>query len=184
VRAAASLALLALVPLLAAAPAPRKKVNLLKNPSFEEGPDVGNFAQADGNSVPGWVVSRGNVDHVGVLWTAAHGRRSIDLHGSGPGAIAQTFPTRPGRVYQVTFALAGNPDSVVTKKRMAVSAAGRSAEFTFDTAGKTREAPGWVKRTWRFTATDKETTIEFATLMTEDPGWGPIIDDVRVTEGN
>ena len=41
-----------------------------------------------------------------------------------------------------------------------------------------------MKRTWRFAATAKETTIEFATLMTEDPGWGPIIDDVWVTEAD
>jgi choice-of-anchor C domain-containing protein len=164
------------------APAPRAKPNLLKNPSFEEGPDVGLFAQAEGPSVPGWVVSRGNVDHVGVLWTAAHGSRSIDLHGSVPGAIRQSFPTEVGRVYQVTFAFAGNPDSATTTKRMAVSAAGRSAEFSFDTAGKTREAPGWVKKSWQFAATEKETTLEFSTLSTEDPGWGPIIDDVSVTE--
>jgi len=38
-----------------------------------------------------------------------------------------------------------------------------------------------VRKSWKFTATDKETTLELYTLMKNDDA-RPIIDDVSVTE--
>jgi choice-of-anchor C domain-containing protein len=183
-RAFAALSVLFAVCLVLAAPAPRRS-NLLKNGSFEEGRAVADyFSPKPGDpDITHWTVTRDNVDIVGGYWKAADGRRSIDLHGSpGLGGVQQTFPTKPGKTYTVTFALAGNPDSTVMKKRMAVTAAKQTAEFTFDATGKTRADPGWVRKKWQFRATEKETTLELYTLMTEDGACGPIIDDVSVTE--
>jgi len=177
------LALLA-VPL-PGAPAPKKKVNLLVNGSFEQGPPLGNWLPLNPGSkvITGWVVTRGQIDLVGTHWTAAEGKRSIDLHGSpGFGGVSQTFATTPNKTYVVTFMLAGNPDGTVPKKTMGVSAAGKSATFTFDATGKTHKAPGWKKQTWRFTATEKKTTLELYTLMKNDNSCGPLIDDVSVVE--
>jgi hypothetical protein len=39
-----------------------------------------------------------------------------------------------------------------------------------------------VRKGLRFTASGKEATLEFYSLMTDDTSCGPIIDDVCVTE--
>ena len=187
-RAALALAaVLGMACFLVSAPAPMKKANLIVNGSFEEGPPVGNYlALNPGNTdVKGWVVTRAQVDLVGNYWPAADGQNSIDLHGSpGFGGIQQTFATKPGRKYVVTFSLSANPDGAVAKKQMAVAAAGKLEEFTADMTGKTLKNMGWEKKTWRFTAVDKQTTLELYTLMKEDDACGPVIDDVRVTEAD
>jgi choice-of-anchor C domain-containing protein len=168
-----------------AAPAPTRKTNLLQNGSFEAGRKIADyFCMRPGDTyVTGWVVTRGEVDIVGAYWKAADGTRSIDLHGSpGIGGIQQTFPTKPGKSYTVTFWLAGNPDGSFPKKRMAVAVAGKVVEFDLDATGKTRADPGWARKGLRFTATEKQSTLEFYSLMTDDTSCGPIIDDVCVTE--
>jgi choice-of-anchor C domain-containing protein len=167
------------------APAPKQRPNLLVNGSFEDGVEgLGNWLPRNvgDKSIKGWEVTRGQIDLVGNHWPAADGKRSLDLHGSpGLGGIKQTFPTKPGTRYNVTFWMAANPDGTVLKKRMGVSAAGSSKEFEFDATGKTTKDLGWVKKTWQFTATEKQTTLEFYTLMKEDESCGPALDNVSVT---
>jgi choice-of-anchor C domain-containing protein len=171
--------------LLAGAPAPVRPPNLLVNGSFEEGPPLGNFLPLNPGStaIKGWVVTRGQVDLVGSHWPAAHGKRSIDLHGSpGLGGVRQTFPTKPSQRYRVTFSLAANPEGSVPKKVLGVSAAATRAVFTVDATGKTVRDLGWQKKSWVFRALGSRTTLEFYTLMKEDPACGPAIDDVCVVE--
>jgi choice-of-anchor C domain-containing protein len=168
------------------APAIEKKVNLLVNGSFEEGPDIaGTFVSLNEGStaMKGWVVTRGQIDVVSTHWPAADGKRSLDLHGSpGLGGVKQTFPTTKGQRYRVTFSFAGNPEGAVAEKKMGVSAAGQKEEFTFDTAGKKLDDLGWVTKKWEFKADGKETTLEFYTLMTDDVNCGPALDNVSVLE--
>ncbi len=155
--------------------------NLLLNGSFEEGPEVSNYLAIDPGStaMPGWVVTRGQIDIVGYFWVAASGKRSIDLHGSpGFGGVAQTFKTEKGKRYQVVFSLAGSGD--VKLKRTAVSAAGQTHEFSFDSTGKNHDDMGWEKMVWEFTAIADETTLEIYTLETTEGLAGPVIDDVWV----
>ena len=109
-----------------------KARNLLVNGSFEEGPalpKLGGFHnQLDKGSaaVAGWVVSQGNIDAVdSSYWKAADGKRSLDLNGIMPGTISQTFKTKKGQKYRVTFALAGNPGHPPTVKKLQVSAKAR-----------------------------------------------------------
>jgi choice-of-anchor C domain-containing protein len=171
--------------LLQGAPAPLPRPDLLINGSFEQGPAIGRFLALNPGStaIKGWVVTRGQVDLVGTHWRAAHGQRSIDLHGSpGLGGISQTFRTEPGRRYLVTFFLSANPEGSVPRKVLGVSAAGRSAVFTVDARGKTVRNMGWQKKSWRFTARAMRTTLEFYTLMKTDPACGPAIDAVRVVQ--
>jgi choice-of-anchor C domain-containing protein len=136
------------------APAIEKPVNLLVNGSFEEGPEIaGTFVSLDEGSkaIKGWVVTRGQIDVVGSHWPAADGKRSLDLHGSpGLGGVKQTFATRKGQKYRVTFSFAGNPEGAVAEKKMGVSAAGQKDEFTFDTSGKKLDDVGWVTKKWEF----------------------------------
>jgi eukaryotic-like serine/threonine-protein kinase len=162
---------------------PDPSANLLVNGSFEDGPAVEDFTSLDPGStaIKGWTVTRGQIDYIGDYWQSADGRRSLDLHGSpGYGGIQQTFKTRKGHRYRVTFALAGTPGSAYPSKRMGVSAAGQECEFTFDAAGKTFEKMGWVTKEWEFDANADETTLEIFTLEQKDNCKGPAIDDVRV----
>jgi choice-of-anchor C domain-containing protein len=158
-----------------------KPVNLLVNGSFEEGPEVKDYLPLDKGStqIKGWTVTRGQIDYVGTFWRAAHGKRSIDLHGSpGFGGIQQTFATKKGQRYRVTFSLAGTPQRGV--KRMAVRAAGKKAAFRCDGTTTSSAKMGWTVHTWEFVAAGAKTTLEFHTLETEDPNAGPVLDNVSV----
>jgi choice-of-anchor C domain-containing protein len=167
--------------------AKEKEVNLLVNGSFEEGPEIGpvgfNYAEKGSKDIKGWEVTRAQVDYIGDYWEAADGKRSIDLHGSpGLGGIKQAFKTKKGQKYRVSFSLAGNPDGTVNEKKMAVKAAGKQEEFTFNVEGKSRSNMGWSTQVWDFTATDTETTLELFTTMTVDESYGAAIDNVSVVE--
>jgi choice-of-anchor C domain-containing protein len=168
--------------------------SLIVNGSFEETPPVGRFLNvaAGATSIQGWVVTGEGVDVVvGSYWPASDGDRSIDLDGSAgsrttppymQGGVAQTFPTTPGTKYLVSFDLAGNPVQRPVVKPMRISAAGQSAEFTFDVSGKDFRNMGWVPKSWTFIANEATTTLEFRSLTTSPlTGFGAAIDNVIVT---
>jgi choice-of-anchor C domain-containing protein len=156
--------------------------NLIVNGSFEEGPELNeNFLQVEKDStvIKGWTVTQGNIDVIHTTyWPAADGKRSLDMNGITAGGISQTFKTKKGQKYRLTFALAGNPNSEPTEKKIQVRAAGKSMDFTFDATGKTRTDMGWQRLTWEFTATGDETTLEFVSQI--DGDGGAALDDVVV----
>ncbi len=156
--------------------------NLLVNGSFEQGPWLGTYLPIDSGStaINGWVVSRGQIDIVR-YWHSFDGDRSIDLNGTpGRGGMKQTFSTSAGATYRVVFALAGNPEGAPTIKTMVVSAAGSTAQFTFDISGKTITNMGWQIKTWNFVAVGPSTTLEFYSLVAPTSIYGPAIDNVLV----
>jgi RNA polymerase sigma factor (sigma-70 family) len=159
--------------------------NLLINGSFEEGVDISerNYLPLNKGSkdIKGWEVTRGQIDYEGLAWQHADGRRSIDLHGSpGFGGIKQTFKTKPGQKYRLTFFMAGNPVGEVPVKKMGVEVAGKKEQFRFDTQGKTLKDMGWTSHVLEFTAIDSRTTVEFYTLMKDDASCGPALDNVSI----
>ena len=161
--------------------------NLIVNGSFEDGPDVEGFVPLDKDSVAikGWTVTRGQIDYIGTHWKSADGKRSLDLHGSpGYGGIQQTFATTKGRKYKVSFALAVNPNTSAEEKekKLGVAAAGKMERFSFDVTGKTVDDMGWATKTWEFTADADKTTLEFYSLESTDPSFGPALDNVVVVE--
>jgi choice-of-anchor C domain-containing protein len=181
--------LLAIVLLAEGAPAPKddKPVNLIKNGSFEDGPDPGEFVSLNDGStdIKDWTVTRAQIDYIGSYWKAADGKRSLDLHGSpGLGGIKQTFKSKKGQKYKVTFSLAVNPDSSIKKKKLGVRAGEREETFAIDGTGRTRDDMGWENKEWVFTAEGDETTLEFFTQETEDPARGPALDNVVVVAVN
>jgi choice-of-anchor C domain-containing protein len=181
---AVALALLAAPSLAAPLPKPIKRDNLLTNGSFEDGPAVDRWLAVNAGSkeIKGWVVTRAQIDVVGSHWKAADGKRSLDLHGSpGKGGVSQTFGTKVGRTYVVTFSFAGNPEGSGVPKVLGVSAAGKETSFTFETKGKTLKDLGWVKKTWKFKAVKDRTTLELWSMTKgEDASCGPVIDNVVV----
>ena len=70
--------------------------------------------------------------------------------------------------------------SPVKVKKLAVSAAGQSQVFVFDTTGKSVDNMGWVQQQWEFEAAADQTTLEFATADRRDEYAGPALDNVRV----
>ncbi len=156
--------------------------NLLKNGSFEEGPELtGGFRnyKAGSTDIPGWKVSRGDIDLILNHWRSAHGARSIDLDGSMPGGIQQEFATIPGQRYRVTFDLAGNAQDRSPIKKLRVHAAGQSVDFEFDISGHTYDDMGWVGKHWEFTANGPRTTLEFESRDATG-ACGPALDNVAV----
>jgi choice-of-anchor C domain-containing protein len=166
------------------------KGNLIVNGSFEDGPEVGadGFLPLDEDAVEirAWLVTRGQIDlqqETGGKVKAAHGKRSLDLHGSpGFGGVKQPFVTRVGQKYKVTFSMSGNPGVGHETVQMAVRAAGKKEVFECDMAGKTLDDLKWETKTWEFTAVDTITVLEFHTAMapSANPFGGPLLDDVKV----
>jgi choice-of-anchor C domain-containing protein len=166
------------------------KPNLIVNGSFEDSPEVdaSGFIPIDEDSVDirGWVVTRGQIDvqqETDGKIKAAHGKRSLDLHGSpGFGGIKQPFVTKVGQKYRVTFAMSGNPGVGHVSVQLAVRAAGKKEVFECDMTGKTIDDLKWEQKTWEFTAVDTITILEFYTAMVpmSNPFGGPLLDDVKV----
>src|SRR5260370_41188947 len=102
-----------------------KETNVLVNGSFEEGPDPGpqgvTWFNEGATDIKGWTVTRGQISYVSTMWQHADGKRALDLHGApGFGGIKQTFKTKKGQKYRVTFALAGSPGGKLPKKELRV----------------------------------------------------------------
>ena len=136
--------------------------------------------------IKGWEVTRGQIDvlqEADGKWKAADGKRCLDLHGSpGFGGVKQSFATRVGKKYRVTFQMSGNPGVGHTEVKLAVRAAGKDQEFAVDMDGKTVEDLKWEKKTWEFTATEATTVLKLHTAMpdTSNAFGGPMLDDVKV----
>ncbi|MDA0264821.1 MAG: choice-of-anchor C family protein [Chloroflexi bacterium] len=130
-------------------------------------------------STSDWTVTAGSIDRLSG-WTASAGSWSLDLNGSTPGTISQTFDTVVGQDYEVLFDMAGNsytPDL----KRLEVSAAGQSAVHSFDNTGKSNTNMGWLEKSFLFTASASATDLVFKSLNnTGDLRVGPALDNVRV----
>ena len=131
-------------------------------------------------TITGWLVGNAGVDLINSYWSAADGTYSIDLSALSAGSLSQTFDTIAGNLYQVTFALAGNPDGGSAIKSLVVSAGTTTGNFTFDTTGASRGAMGWSNQTFSFLADSASTTLSF--LSQEANPSGPALDMVAVAD--
>ena len=152
------------------------------NGSFETGTNPGVFTQlsaVNSTSITGWTVSSGTVDYIGTYWQAADGVRSLDLSGSGVGAVQQTFVTTVGTSYRVTFSMSGNPESGTGTKTMTASTGGTPIAFSYEVgAGNTLVDMKWANKSFLFTAAAATTTLTFTS--TTSGVYGPALDKVRV----
>jgi choice-of-anchor C domain-containing protein len=154
------------------------------NGSFESGTGPGLFTPltaGDSASITGWTVSSGTVDYVGTYWQAADGVRSLDLSGSGAGAVRQTFATTVGTSYRVTFKMSGNPVGGAGTKTMTADTGGTPIAFSYEVGAvnpPTLADMKWVKKSFLFTAVAVTTTLTFTS--TTSGVYGPALDNVRV----
>jgi RNA polymerase sigma factor (sigma-70 family) len=169
--------------------ASEKAHNRLVNGSFEEGPPTPNDGVhnmrdlAKGSTaIKGWVVTRPVAIPIdSAYWRPADGKRSLTVNRMG-GAISQSFKTKKGQKYCVSFWLAGDPHGGPKNRQLQISAAGKSAKFVFDMTGKNRVDMGWVRKSWEFTAESTKTTLEFSCLT--EGIFGVALDDVVVVAVN
>ncbi|PKB66135.1 MAG: hypothetical protein BZY81_07815 [SAR202 cluster bacterium Io17-Chloro-G4] len=140
-----------------------------RNGSFEIGLSPWTFVNIDRFRDPSWIASEG-------FWL-------IDLNGSVPGSISQSFETVSGSQYTVLFDLAANrglPQTGDAIVNLDVSAAGTTQPYSFDGAGKTNVSLGWLEQSFAFTASGTTTTLTFTSTTTDDSANGPLLDNVRV----
>ena len=185
-----------LLAVFALSPASPLSAAAFQNGSFETGPVgpvnicggcngapyIGTFA-AGYTGIAGWTVTAGSVDILlAPGWPPKHGARAIDLDGLDPGTISQTFDTRPGATYRVSFDLAANFYGGPTIKSVLVTAPGVSQAFNFDSSARSAANMGWQTQTIRFRATDTRSTLSFASQDPPGSSFGPALDNVIVAE--
>ena len=149
------------------------------NGGFEAPDAVNQFDTLTGTQLTGWTIG-GSIDLIGSYWESAEGDQSIDLNGNGQGSISQMINALVvNATYAITFAIAGNSDSLPTIKTMTVDVGGVPSTYTFDTTGTDVPSPmNWVYRTFTFTATNTSMLLTFAS---QDAGsWGMALDDVSI----
>jgi choice-of-anchor C domain-containing protein len=152
-----------------------------------------NTLSSTSTAITGWEVGGSGIDWINAYWTAANGTKSIDLAGTpnGPGRISQTFDTTSGMLYDVSFAMAGNPDDKTISPIKALlgfassggSITGATIQY-FNTTGSYRiGGMNWTERSFQFLALGDQTTLTFENYDLKNPTnpWGAALDDVKVT---
>ncbi len=139
---------------------------------------------AGSNFIKFWTIGSGDVDLVSSrYWNASDGSNSVDLSGSGPGSISTgIFGLTVGRLYNVMFDLAGNPDGGPKTKQITaeVSSVGVvRPPKTFSTVqADSADAMNWASRIFTFTAAAPTQLLTFRALGTSS--YGAAIDNVRI----
>lgn len=161
----------------------------LINGDFENSSLVGNpayFTLAAGSTaINGWTVGGQGIDYIKNYWQDANGNYSLDLSGTGSGSISQTFDTVVGHTYQVTFAMAGNPDDMTGPeliKQLRAIAGNFNDLFLFhhNVNSNSKTNMGWIEQSFSFTALANQTTLSFTSM--ENSAYGPALDNVRVAD--
>lgn len=155
----------------------------ITNGSFENGAiDPGSFTTlgaGDSTSITGWTVGDAGVDYIGTYWTASDGSRSLDMSALGSGSVSQALSGLTiGQQYTVTFDIAGNPAGDPADKDLLVSTNLGGVLYTFNTAGATTGAMGWVHESYVFVATATTDVLSF--LSQTNTAFGPALDNVAI----
>ena len=181
----------ALVAIGVAALAAGAQAAAFQNGSFELGPatpPAGNFlTYASGaTAITGWIVTGAGVNLYVRYWQASNGSRFLDLSAEDAGGVEQTFDTVAGRVYRVSFDLAGNPNGPPNcpggpdRSVQVQATGGNAATYAYDTTGRAAYNMGWTGQTYTFTATGSSTLLSFVSL--NHIPCGPALDNVVVTD--
>ena len=156
------------------------------NGGFEQGPFTapGTFVTlgTGDTSITGWKVVSGTVDYVGTYWQAAEGTHSVDLSGTGPGAIEQTFDTVAGKQYTFNYFVGGNPDGDPFFKPLTVAAYdGSTLIANASQSGVrvgTRANMIYQPGSFTFVASGSSSTLRFSSNT--GTAYGPVLDAVSL----
>jgi choice-of-anchor C domain-containing protein len=164
-----------------------------KPPSTWTAPNYADYNLAVGNAaITGWTVSRGVIDYTSSsFWIPQNGIASLDLTGSpGNGGIQQSFATIAGNRYEVSFYIAGNPDTwdmqygtYLANKTMSVEVAGEKHDYEYNVQ-TWQNSPfnmKWQHCVFDFTANSTASTLEFYGTMPITCYAGMGLDNVLVS---
>ncbi len=137
-----------------------------------------------GYSLPGWLVTRENVDIIGYGGAAPpEGAQALDTGGHGPGGIAQTVTGLvPGAVYTFSFMYARHASWGEEDMTGEVLANGRRVENLVRGIGRTWEQGYELKEIPVLATAEGKLTLEIRSTTT-DQGGNIIYDDIRLKEG-
>lgn len=160
---------------------------VIRNGSFETQTSTqvnGSALLSSGNkSVKFWTVESGNVDLISSYWNASAGSNSVDLNGTGEGAISTNiFGLTVGRLYDVLFDMAGNPEGGTRTKQIqaSVTAAGavRPPKTFSAVQAQSLTAMNWSTMVFSFTASAPTQLMTFRSIS--GSSFGAAIDNVRI----
>jgi choice-of-anchor C domain-containing protein len=173
--------------LLLAAPPATAFYNILGNGSFETAtvdPGAGELLLPTGSTaLAPWTVVL-EVLYVGGFWQASQGVPGGRSLGLNDGSILQIFTPSLGKMYQVSFDLAGDPTLPPALKAMAITAPSGTYQsqrgvFLFDTTAQTTANMGWATKQWNFWGAQDNIPREFLQFTSYYlTGGGPALDNV------
>jgi choice-of-anchor C domain-containing protein len=166
------------------------EAELIVNGSFEEG-DFGGFESfrrltPGSTALVGWTIGGVAVDwHNSVEFRfPRQGDKVIDLHLDGGfgqhGSISQSFATVRGRLYELSFYLAGPGSSFGFPNPRSVLVEIAGTQQYFSSPASLHTDLQWFRHVLRFTAVDTATTLKFLSPHLGRGFWGPVLDDVSV----
>ena len=157
-------------------------VGLPANDPYNSGPDWADHLSRF--SLPGWLVTRENVDLV-YSWhsNAPDGQIALDVSGHGPGGIAQTITgLTPGAVYTCSFYYARHGSWGSDDMTGQALANGVVVEELVRTSAQDWNSPYEIKSIPMLADPSGSLTIEIRSTTT-DLGGNILYDDIRLTEG-
>jgi hypothetical protein len=168
----------------ATGPAPEE---LIANGSFELPviPPIDRVFTAPSTAISGWVVTDQSVDinRTSDIFGIAHsGDQMVDINGSGPGTLTQTFPTSSGRTYLLTLLYSNNPNPSQASPEyyadVTLTGAGPLYAEFLTHAGATPSDMKWTPLAQTFVANSPSTTLR---LRSRIQGYnGVVFDTVSV----
>jgi len=151
------------------------------NGSFESYSGSG-FNSNIGAGLTGWTISGGGIDIVtNATWDAADGVTSITLGWNAPATISQTVATTSGQAYDLSFFMAAEIFGGSNLRTMDVLWNGNvvsSPSFAYTGQGPT--TMGWTQKSVMVTGTGSD-LLQFRSTTTNQPQYGPALDNVRLT---
>jgi hypothetical protein len=180
-----TLSILVLLALLLGGPG-QARADLIVNGSFEI-PSTSFFTILP--PIPagfGWTIPAGDVDVDLTLAafgdSAVDGVQNLDLDGTVPGTLQQTFPTTPGQTYALSFAFSNNPFGTIGSARVDVlgNTTLLSATVSHSNAGFGPGGLNWLTFNGLFVADSPFTTLRFTSLDASNSSTGLLLDAVSV----
>lgn len=167
---------------------PAAATNLLVNGSFEDGPLLRTdplILAAGSTALPGWDLPTGfpffpgGIELTASAWNASDGVRSIDLAGTGPGAIQQGFATTIGQTYRLSFDIARNQNGLPSQNILVFlgELASNTGINFVRTALGFKTPVIWTTWTRDFVATSMQSRVVFFGSNAKD---AVLLDNVKV----
>ena len=149
-------------------------------------PDVNRYAANGdylGDTIGQWQVVAGSVDLHGSFWgRGPAGGLALELNGSEPGTVIQSFDTVVGSRYNLSFALSGDFRAASSETvQMLVDTGNISNIVRVNMPDEwSEQSPQWRQETVSFVATEPVTTLQLQSLT--PGGSGALIADIEVRD--